>query len=86
MQMNTVKSSNLEAVGYDREKRQLGIRFKGGGEYVYDDVPGERYLALSESKTPGAYFHQHVKLKFKFQKLAPKPSSERVTERPAIEG
>lgn len=66
MDMKPVKSSNVNAVGYDPATKQLAIEFKGSGTYYYEDVPPERHAALmgapGDSKhSVGRAFHSHIK-------------------------
>jgi len=61
MVYQTVKSSQIDRIGYDHETSQLGVVFKGGGEYIYNDVPVEIYRQLIDSDSLGSAFHQLVK-------------------------
>ena len=72
MEMVPVTSSQLAAVGYDRETRTLRIRFadyrhKGndrlipGALYEYDDVPEDIHAGLMAAHSAGAYFGEHVR-------------------------
>ena len=60
MELVTVESSMIHAVGYDKEKRILEIVFNTGRTYQYGDVPPEVYEGLlnAESKGP-LLFGQH---------------------------
>lgn len=66
-EMTDIRSSNIEAVGYDRG--ELHVRFKGGGHYVYFDVPSDVHRALMRADSTGSHFHEHVKEKFTYRKL-----------------
>jgi hypothetical protein len=59
--MISVLSSSLSAVGYDAERRELHVRFVGGGTYAYLDVPGEVFHALLESTSKGAFVNHELK-------------------------
>lgn len=61
MQMVAVTSSNINAVGYDEESRELRIEFKDG-TYAYQDVDPSTAAELMEATSVGRYFHQNVKL------------------------
>jgi len=77
-----VKSSNLESVGYDPDKRELLVKFKNGGVYRYSNVPAQHWAKLIDDDTSaGAYFHNHIRGAYDFERLdAPKkrtrPQSE----------
>lgn len=62
-----VKSSNLYAVGYNKETRKLQIEFREGGVYEYDDVPENVYESLmraeSKGQFAGAYIYSSYKSK-----------------------
>ena len=49
MEMQSVKSSNVSAVGYDEENKTLTVEFRSGGIYQYAGVPPEMYADLLEA-------------------------------------
>ena len=63
--MTPVTSSNLAAIGYDTNTRQLYVRFKSSGLYVYDDVPEleHEYLMCVEEagESVGRAFNERIK-------------------------
>lgn len=59
--MKPIKSSNIEAVGYDKEKQELHVTFKGSGTYVYANVPQAKHTALLGAESVGSFFHTHIK-------------------------
>jgi len=67
-----VVSSNLKAVGHDKKSKMLEIAFKNGGEYKYKDVPRSLYHRLLKVKSPGKFFHKHIKRDkpFEYEKVA----------------
>ena len=65
-----VESSNLKAVSYDAENRELYVWFLGGGIYVYYDVPPERYAGLIEAPSHGSYFVEHIRNTYRYRKIA----------------
>jgi hypothetical protein len=69
IELKPVKSSNIEAVGYDEETEELRIEFKGGGIYAYDSVPQFEYRDLLDAKSIGGHFHKKIKDKFPTRKL-----------------
>ncbi len=56
MDYEPVESTMIEAVGYDPEQRQLGVRFKRGATYVYDDIDPEEHQALLGADSVGRHF------------------------------
>jgi hypothetical protein len=65
MKMESAKSSNIDSVGYDEEKRELHVKFKRGATYAYHDVPADVVKAFRAVEFSGKYLNQHVKPKFK---------------------
>ena len=56
MQLVTVESSMIHAVGYDKGKRILEVVFNTGRTYQYSDVPPEVYEGLLNAESKGRYF------------------------------
>lgn len=63
-----VASSNIAAIGYDKEAHILEIEFHHGAIYQYVDVPEKVYEELMSSPAKGAYFMNEIKSKFEHQK------------------
>ncbi|CAN5716529.1 hypothetical protein BH10ACI4_BH10ACI4_38890 [soil metagenome] len=61
MNYESVKSSNLSEVAYDRGTSTLGVRFKSGGEYEYLNVPEQVYRELISAPSVGSYFDANIK-------------------------
>jgi hypothetical protein len=60
-EMVPVTSSNLKAVGYDADAKELHVQFKNGGHYSYAGVPPEKHRALMAAASKGAHLHAHIK-------------------------
>ena len=56
-----LKSSNIRAVGYDKENKKLEVAFHSGGNYTYNDVPKSLFNRIKRVKSPGKFFHKHIK-------------------------
>lgn len=69
MDYKPVASSNIAEVGYDPETKTMGVRFKDGAEYHYEDVSAEKHKTFVESKSLGAHFHKHVRPHHKHKKI-----------------
>jgi ATP-dependent DNA helicase RecG len=59
-----VASSNIAAVGYDKEACILEIEFHHGAIYQYANVPEKVYEELMSSPSQGAYFMNEIKGRF----------------------
>ena len=68
--MTPVSSSNLSAVGYDSQNRQLFIRFHSGALYVYRNVPQSVYEGLMNASSLGQYHAAHIKNAYPYQRLS----------------
>lgn len=69
VEMKPIKSSNAEGVGYDADKKELFITFKGGATYKYSNVPASIYQDLVESESFGKFLSQKIKGVYAFEKL-----------------
>ena len=66
--MVEVTSSNVEAIGYDEGLRELAVRFKSGGTYVYHDVPKSVFDDFLESESKGRFIANEIKNQYDFTK------------------
>ena len=69
MQMVSVSSSNLSAVGYDPNTKTLRIRFHSG-TYDYYNVPASIHSGLMNASSKGQYHHAHIKNSYGYKKIA----------------
>jgi uncharacterized protein CbrC (UPF0167 family) len=60
MQLQTVESSMIHAVGYDEEAQTLEVVFNTGKTYQYFEVPSDTYEGLMESDSKGSYMRNYV--------------------------
>ena len=60
MQLTTVESSMIYAVGYDSKTRTLEVVFNRSGVYRYYDVPPEEYEELMAAESKGRYMHECI--------------------------
>lgn len=69
MKMTKVKSSNLQAIGYDKSTRTLRILFQAGPDsYDYEQVPEEVYGALMKAASLGQFFQEHIREQYRYTK------------------
>lgn len=67
--MKPVDSSQINAIGYDKELQLLHVQFKNGGTYAYEGVPHDMADALVKSESVGGFLHRHIKDHFPHKKL-----------------
>ncbi len=60
--LKPVKSSNIEAVGFD--SHGLHVQFKGGKLYTYPKASKHVHDEMLKAESVGKYFFAHVKNKF----------------------
>lgn len=64
MKLIPIQSSMLSDAGYDAKNHELGVVFKTGGLYIYENVPRAIYTRLMEvhsvGDSVGAYMHKYV--------------------------
>jgi hypothetical protein len=56
-----INSSNVIAMGYDPKTKVLTIEFVGGRKYKYPNISRQRYAALRNSSSIGAYVNNKLK-------------------------
>lgn len=59
--MQSVTSSNVEAVGHDAAANKLHVRFKNGGHYVYEGVDARGFQALLRAPSVGRHIANQIK-------------------------
>lgn len=61
IEMTKVKSSNIESIGYNAEKLELLVGFKGGKVFGYKYVSNDEYKALFSAESVGSHFSKFIK-------------------------
>lgn len=69
MEMISVESSNIEAVGYEEESATLQVEFKNGGMYQYFDVPERVFEELRDADSVGKYLAFSIKGTYRYSKV-----------------
>lgn len=65
MIMKPIKSSMIDAAGYDNAAGALHVTFKNGNHYVYFDTTQELYDDFIGAESPGRFFGENIRGKFK---------------------
>ena len=74
-----LSSSAIERILYDEEARALFICFRETGRYIYSDVPPGIYEGLKRAPSPGRYFNECIKRRYRCR-----PDPERRKFRPSF--
>jgi len=61
MEMISVSSSAISAIGYDPTSRKMKIRFKQGKTYDFCRVPQSVFDNFRKSSSKGSYYDAHIK-------------------------
>jgi hypothetical protein len=67
--MVPVTSSQLAAVGYDPQTRELQIEFKRGTLYSFPGVPREVHAGLMVASSKGRFFYYRVRWSYRGIKI-----------------
>ncbi len=73
MQLVTIESRTIHAVGYGKEKHLLEIIFNNGGIYQYVNVPPEIYEGLLNAESKGHYFAENIRNVYQWWELKDAP-------------
>lgn len=79
MERTAVESSQIVSIGYVPELETLEMEFKGGKVYRYFEVPGAAHADLMAAESKGKFFGQHIRGKFKYEKVEPEPTEKVAT-------
>lgn len=67
--MIPVRSSNIDAVGYDPVSSELYVRFTSGTTYIYLGVGQALYEGLLSAPSAGRFLNRNVKRSHSFRRL-----------------
>jgi len=69
-QIQRVRSSSVDAIGYDPEGGRLYVRFIGSGHaYVYRGVPNAVYRSLMGAESKGRFVNERIKGAYAYRRL-----------------
>ena len=63
-----VESSNIAAIGYNEDTKELYVRFSSGAVYIYQDVQEEVYQEFLDASSKGKYLNEHIKGVYQYAK------------------
>jgi hypothetical protein len=69
MQLSTIDSTMLYAIGYDEATQTMDVVFNTGGIYRYTDVPKHVYDSLLAAPSKGRYMQDNVIGSYPYQRL-----------------
>lgn len=68
-EMKPVSSSNIEALGYDKENQTVYVRFLNGTLYVYKGVSEHEFEGLFNAPSIGSYLHRNFKNVYPYERV-----------------
>lgn len=68
-EMIPVDSSNIEAIGYDADHRELYVRFIEGNTYAYSDAPIEAFDEFLRSPSKGSFFNRAIRNTYAYRQV-----------------
>ena len=57
----SVESSSLTRLKYSIGRKELLVEFKGGVQYLYQNIPSDLFLSLMTADSIGSAFHKLIK-------------------------
>lgn len=69
MDRTPVRSSNIASIGYDPVEGILEVEFHDSGLYEYYRVPDSVHRGFVSAASPGTYFADHIKDRYRFRRL-----------------
>lgn len=70
MDIQTVSSSNVKAVGYDEGTQTLEVEFLNGGVYQYYGVPEHLHTQFMGAASKGQFLHYYIKDRYPYSRIA----------------
>lgn len=64
IEMKPVKSSNIQAIGYDAKDKVMHIAFTSGKTYAYHGVTPEQHGEFLHADSIGSHFARHIRPRF----------------------
>ena len=69
MEMHSVESSNVAAIGYDEATQTVQVQFNDGSTYQYFDVPQNVYDDFFNSDSKGKFLHANIKGVYRYSRV-----------------
>jgi hypothetical protein len=70
IEMIPVSSSNISAVGYDKDNEIVQVQFLNGTTYIYKGVPDFEFEQLKTAPSVGSYFNRNFKNVYAYERIA----------------
>jgi hypothetical protein len=75
MRWRPVQSSSVAAIGYERRRARLLVKFRSSGAvYAYDDVPLKVFQELESAPSKGRYVNHRIKGRYRYERMLSGPA------------
>ena len=64
-----MSSTAIRRIMYDPIDRELWITFVSGRQYVYFDVPPEKFSAFSHAESRGGFFNREIRDHYGYREI-----------------
>lgn len=82
MDMLTIHSGKLRAIGYDAGKRLLRIELDNGSALEYENVGESLWRNFKSAASPWSYYRDNIEEEFSARRASPNPASTRPGKNP----
>lgn len=69
MKWRPVHSTSIARIGYDSQRRELGVASRHGGAYLYFGVAAVVFERFSAAASNGRFLHAHILDRYRFRRL-----------------
>lgn len=69
MEMHSVDSTSITAIGYDEDSQTLQVEFVRGASYQYFDVPLQIFEGMREASSAGQYLNQQLRGIYRYSRV-----------------
>jgi len=82
IELKKVKSSNIKALGYNKELKELYVMFNNNTIYKYTPVEEHAYDSFKTTQSIGKFFYAFIKSNklYKFEKVNPQTKEIEIKE------
>lgn len=82
MEMKSISSGKLRAIGYDAATRRLRVQLDDGSTLEYDGVGAEIWRRLSSASSPWSIYRDNIEEEFTARRVAAADSSAATKKNP----
>ena len=68
VEMRPVQSSNISAIGYDKDAKDLHVVFYNGAKYIYSDVEPNMWKNFKRASSKGKFMWKNIRGSYSFRK------------------